>query len=48
MLSPEGKDQVGGKRKQSAQRREVQRNSTMSPNNPEHDNVEGWCKTVMN
>ncbi|KAG5577417.1 hypothetical protein H5410_057551 [Solanum commersonii] len=36
VLSPEGKDQVGGKR------------DTISPNGPEHDDAEGWCKTAMN
>ncbi|WMV30642.1 hypothetical protein MTR67_024027 [Solanum verrucosum] len=48
VLSPEGKDQVGGKREQSAHRREVSRSNTMSPNDPEHDDAEGWCKTAMN
>uniref|UniRef100_M1D3M4 Uncharacterized protein n=1 Tax=Solanum tuberosum TaxID=4113 RepID=M1D3M4_SOLTU len=48
VLSPKGKDQVGGKREQSAHRQEVPRSSTMSPNEPEHDDVEGWCKTAMN
>uniref|UniRef100_M1DA01 Uncharacterized protein n=1 Tax=Solanum tuberosum TaxID=4113 RepID=M1DA01_SOLTU len=43
-----GKDQVNGKREQSAHRREVPRSSTMSPNDLEHDDVEGWCKTAMN
>uniref|UniRef100_M1DL42 Uncharacterized protein n=1 Tax=Solanum tuberosum TaxID=4113 RepID=M1DL42_SOLTU len=46
VLSPEGKDQVGGKREQLTHHREVPRNSTMSPNEPEHDDAEGWCKTV--
>uniref|UniRef100_M1C8B8 Uncharacterized protein n=1 Tax=Solanum tuberosum TaxID=4113 RepID=M1C8B8_SOLTU len=41
-------DQVGGKRDQSAHRREVPRSSTMSPNDLEHDDAEGWCKTAMN
>ncbi|WMV08863.1 hypothetical protein MTR67_002248, partial [Solanum verrucosum] len=44
----EGKDQVGGKREQSAHRREVSRSSTKSPNDPEYDDVEGWCKMAMN
>ncbi|WMV24516.1 hypothetical protein MTR67_017901 [Solanum verrucosum] len=48
VLSPEGKDQVGRKRKQSVHRREVLQSSTMSTNDPEHDDAEGWCKTVMN
>uniref|UniRef100_M1DFP4 Uncharacterized protein n=1 Tax=Solanum tuberosum TaxID=4113 RepID=M1DFP4_SOLTU len=48
VLSPEGKDQVGGKRVQSVHHREVSRSSTMSPNDPEHDDAESWCKTVMN
>uniref|UniRef100_M1E136 Integrase core domain containing protein n=1 Tax=Solanum tuberosum TaxID=4113 RepID=M1E136_SOLTU len=48
VLSPDEKDQVGGKRKQSAHRREVPRRSTMSPINSEHDDVEGWYKTAMN
>ncbi|KAG5630995.1 hypothetical protein H5410_002712 [Solanum commersonii] len=48
VLSPKGKDQVGGKKEQSAHRREVSQSSTMSPNDPEHDDAEGWCKTAMN
>ncbi|KAG5610344.1 hypothetical protein H5410_021625 [Solanum commersonii] len=40
VLSPEGKDQVSRKTEQSAHRREVPRSSTMSPNDPEHDDVE--------
>uniref|UniRef100_M1DCL9 Uncharacterized protein n=1 Tax=Solanum tuberosum TaxID=4113 RepID=M1DCL9_SOLTU len=48
VLSPEGKDQVGGDREQSTHHREVQRSSTMSPNDPEYDDAEGWCKTAMN
>uniref|UniRef100_M1DUY6 Uncharacterized protein n=1 Tax=Solanum tuberosum TaxID=4113 RepID=M1DUY6_SOLTU len=48
VLNPEGKDQVGGKREQAAHHREVPRSSTMSPNDPEHDDAEGWCKTVKN
>uniref|UniRef100_M1CDW3 Polyprotein protein n=1 Tax=Solanum tuberosum TaxID=4113 RepID=M1CDW3_SOLTU len=48
VLSPEGKDQVGEKRDQSADRREVPRSSTMSPNDLEHRDAEGWCKPAMN
>uniref|UniRef100_M1CPC3 Uncharacterized protein n=1 Tax=Solanum tuberosum TaxID=4113 RepID=M1CPC3_SOLTU len=48
VLSPEGKDQVGGEREQSAYRRIVSRSSTMSPNDTENDDAEGWCKTVTN
>uniref|UniRef100_M1DTY0 Uncharacterized protein n=1 Tax=Solanum tuberosum TaxID=4113 RepID=M1DTY0_SOLTU len=48
VLSFEGKDQVSEKREQSAHHREVPRRCTMSPNDPEHDDVEGWCKTEMN
>ncbi|WMV33155.1 hypothetical protein MTR67_026540, partial [Solanum verrucosum] len=48
VLSHEEKIQVGGKREQSAHHREVPRSSTMSPNDPEHDDAEGWCKPVMN
>ncbi|WMV41278.1 hypothetical protein MTR67_034663 [Solanum verrucosum] len=33
---------------QSMHRREVLQGSTMSPNDLEHDDAEGWCKTVMN
>ncbi|WMV32385.1 hypothetical protein MTR67_025770 [Solanum verrucosum] len=40
VLSPEGKDQVGGINKQSTHHREVLRSSTMSPNDPEHDDAE--------
>uniref|UniRef100_M1DR89 Uncharacterized protein n=1 Tax=Solanum tuberosum TaxID=4113 RepID=M1DR89_SOLTU len=47
VLSPEGKDQVGENREQSAHHREVPQSSTMSPNDPEHDNAEGWCKTAV-
>uniref|UniRef100_M1DB42 Polyprotein protein n=1 Tax=Solanum tuberosum TaxID=4113 RepID=M1DB42_SOLTU len=48
VLSPEGKDQVSGNREQSAQCREVPQSSTMSPNDPEHNDAEGWCKTAVN
>uniref|UniRef100_M1DVR6 Integrase core domain containing protein n=1 Tax=Solanum tuberosum TaxID=4113 RepID=M1DVR6_SOLTU len=47
-LSPEGKDQVGEKREQSTHHREIPRSSTMSPNDPDHDDAEGWCKTMVN
>uniref|UniRef100_M1DZZ5 Uncharacterized protein n=1 Tax=Solanum tuberosum TaxID=4113 RepID=M1DZZ5_SOLTU len=46
VMSLEGKDQVDGKREQSAHHREVLRGSTMSPNDPEHDDAEEWCKTT--
>uniref|UniRef100_M1DMI5 Gag-pol polyprotein n=1 Tax=Solanum tuberosum TaxID=4113 RepID=M1DMI5_SOLTU len=45
---PEEKDQVGKTREQSAHHRAVPRSSTISPNDPEHDDVEGWCKKAMN
>uniref|UniRef100_M1DAY1 Uncharacterized protein n=1 Tax=Solanum tuberosum TaxID=4113 RepID=M1DAY1_SOLTU len=45
---PEGKDQVGGTMEQSALRRAVPLSSTISPNDPEHDDAEGWCKTAKN
>uniref|UniRef100_M1DW86 Uncharacterized protein n=1 Tax=Solanum tuberosum TaxID=4113 RepID=M1DW86_SOLTU len=48
VLIPEGKDQVGGDREQSAHRREVPQSSTMLPNGPEHDDFEGWCKMATN
>uniref|UniRef100_M1DTT8 Uncharacterized protein n=1 Tax=Solanum tuberosum TaxID=4113 RepID=M1DTT8_SOLTU len=48
LLSPEGKDRVDEKREQSVHHREVSRGSTMSPNAPEHDDAEGWCKMAMN
>ncbi|WMV46434.1 hypothetical protein MTR67_039819 [Solanum verrucosum] len=48
VLSPEEKDQVGGNKKQSAHHRAVPRSSTMPPNEPKHDDVEGWCKTATN
>ncbi|WMV49855.1 hypothetical protein MTR67_043240 [Solanum verrucosum] len=48
VLSPEGKDQVDGKREQSTHRRDVPRGSTISPNDPEHDDAEGWGKMAMN
>ncbi|KAG5595938.1 hypothetical protein H5410_037170 [Solanum commersonii] len=48
VLIPEGMDQISGKGEQSAHRRDVPRGSTTSPNDPEHDDAEGWCKTAMN
>ncbi|WMV49556.1 hypothetical protein MTR67_042941 [Solanum verrucosum] len=48
LLSAEGKDQVGRKMKQSAHHREIPRSNTISPNDSEHDNAEGWCKMTMN
>uniref|UniRef100_M1DHU2 Integrase core domain containing protein n=1 Tax=Solanum tuberosum TaxID=4113 RepID=M1DHU2_SOLTU len=48
VLSPEGKDQAGGKKEKSAHRREVLRSSTMSPNDLENNDADGWCKTAMN
>ncbi|WMV25176.1 hypothetical protein MTR67_018561, partial [Solanum verrucosum] len=47
LLSPEEKDQVGGKKELLAHRRAVPRNSTMSPNNLEHDDAEGWYKMAI-
>ncbi|KAG5605866.1 hypothetical protein H5410_027358 [Solanum commersonii] len=41
VLSTEGKDQVRGKRVQSMHHQEVPQSSTMSPNDLEHDDVEG-------
>jgi len=35
-------------REQLMHRRAVPQSSTMSPNNPEHDDAEGWCKMAMN
>ncbi|KAG5619750.1 hypothetical protein H5410_004968 [Solanum commersonii] len=40
VLSPKGKDQVGDEREQSACRRTVPRSSTISPNDPEHEDAE--------
>uniref|UniRef100_M1BRJ8 Uncharacterized protein n=1 Tax=Solanum tuberosum TaxID=4113 RepID=M1BRJ8_SOLTU len=48
VLSLEEKDQVSGKREQSAHRRAVPRSSTIPPNGPEHDYAEGWYETAMN
>ncbi|KAG5630000.1 hypothetical protein H5410_001717 [Solanum commersonii] len=48
VLSFEGKYQIGGKREQSVHRRDVLRSSTMSPNDLDHDDAEGWCNTAMN
>uniref|UniRef100_M1DSP8 Uncharacterized protein n=1 Tax=Solanum tuberosum TaxID=4113 RepID=M1DSP8_SOLTU len=48
VLSPEGKDQIGGKTEQSVHRQKVPLISTVSANDPEHDDVKGWCKTAMN
>ncbi|WMV38078.1 hypothetical protein MTR67_031463 [Solanum verrucosum] len=48
VLSPEEKDLVGGKREQLAHCRAVSRRSTMPPNNPKHDDAEGWYKMVIN
>ncbi|KAG5631836.1 hypothetical protein H5410_003553 [Solanum commersonii] len=36
------------KREQSAHRRDVLRGSTMSPNDPKHDDAKGWYKIAMN
>uniref|UniRef100_M1DER3 Polyprotein protein n=1 Tax=Solanum tuberosum TaxID=4113 RepID=M1DER3_SOLTU len=44
VLSPEGKDQVGREREQSAYRRIVPRSSTMSPNETDRDNAEGGAR----
>ncbi|KAH0639665.1 hypothetical protein KY285_036251 [Solanum tuberosum] len=41
MLNPERKDQIDGEKEQSACPRAISRSSTMSPNDPKHDNVEG-------
>ncbi|KAG5570534.1 hypothetical protein H5410_060300 [Solanum commersonii] len=48
VLSPKGKDKVNEKKEQSAHHREVSRSSTMSPNDPEHDDAEGWFKMTVN
>ncbi|WMV13631.1 hypothetical protein MTR67_007016 [Solanum verrucosum] len=48
VLSPEGKDQVGGKKEQLVDCREVPLNNTMSPNDPEHNDAKGWGNTTMN
>ncbi|KAG5630271.1 hypothetical protein H5410_001988 [Solanum commersonii] len=48
VLSLEEKDQVDQKKEQSTHRREVLQSITMSPNDQEHGDVEGWCKTAMN
>ncbi|WMV50154.1 hypothetical protein MTR67_043539 [Solanum verrucosum] len=48
VLSLKGKDQVGEKREQSAYRRESPRSSTLSPNDPEHDDADRCCKTAIN
>uniref|UniRef100_M1DS43 Uncharacterized protein n=1 Tax=Solanum tuberosum TaxID=4113 RepID=M1DS43_SOLTU len=42
------KDQVSEKGEQSAHHRDVPRRSTVSPNDPEHDDAERWCRTAMN
>ncbi|WMV58823.1 hypothetical protein MTR67_052208, partial [Solanum verrucosum] len=48
VLSPEGKEQIGGEKEQSTYRRATPRSSATSPNYPEHDDAKGWCKTTMN
>ncbi|KAG5611107.1 hypothetical protein H5410_022388 [Solanum commersonii] len=48
VLSPEEKDQVSGKREQLTHRQAILQSSTMPPNDPKHDDAEGWCKTAMN
>uniref|UniRef100_M1DC96 Uncharacterized protein n=1 Tax=Solanum tuberosum TaxID=4113 RepID=M1DC96_SOLTU len=48
VLSLEGNDKIGGEKEQSAYHRVVPRSSTMPPDKPVHDNVEGWCKTATN
>uniref|UniRef100_M1DSG8 Uncharacterized protein n=1 Tax=Solanum tuberosum TaxID=4113 RepID=M1DSG8_SOLTU len=40
VLSPEGKDQIGSKKKQSSYHQAALRSRTMSPNDPKHDDVE--------
>ena len=45
--SPERKDQIDGEKEQSACRREIPWSSTMSPNDPKHDDAEGQSKTTM-
>ncbi|WMV24622.1 hypothetical protein MTR67_018007, partial [Solanum verrucosum] len=47
VLSPERKDQISGEKEQSACHRAVPRSSTMSPNDPKHDDAEGYSKTAM-
>ncbi|KAG5595591.1 hypothetical protein H5410_036823 [Solanum commersonii] len=41
VLSPKGKDQVGNEKEQLACHRTVSRSSTISPNDPEREDVEG-------
>ncbi|KAG5571359.1 hypothetical protein H5410_061125 [Solanum commersonii] len=41
VLSPEGKDQISSEMEQSACRRAVLRSSTIPPNNPGCEDVEG-------
>ncbi|KAG5591338.1 hypothetical protein H5410_041852 [Solanum commersonii] len=48
VLSLEGNDQVGEEREKSVNSREAPRSSFMSPNDPKHEDAEGWCKTMMN
>ncbi|KAG5631605.1 hypothetical protein H5410_003322 [Solanum commersonii] len=48
VLSPEGKDHVGGEREQLVCHQIVCQNSIISPNDIEHDDAEGWCKMATN
>ncbi|KAG5571755.1 hypothetical protein H5410_061521 [Solanum commersonii] len=41
VLSPEGKDQVGDEREQSAHRRTIPRSNTISPNDSNREDAEG-------
>ncbi|KAG5575471.1 hypothetical protein H5410_055605 [Solanum commersonii] len=41
VLSPEGKDQIGGEKEQSVYRLAIPRSSTMSPNDPKRDDAKG-------
>ncbi|WMV18456.1 hypothetical protein MTR67_011841 [Solanum verrucosum] len=41
VLSSERKDQIGGEKEQSTCHREVLQSSTMSPNDPKHEDAEG-------
>ncbi|KAG5598867.1 hypothetical protein H5410_030237 [Solanum commersonii] len=41
VISPEGKDQVGNEKEQLACRQIVLQSSTISPNDPEREDVEG-------
>uniref|UniRef100_M1DPA4 Uncharacterized protein n=1 Tax=Solanum tuberosum TaxID=4113 RepID=M1DPA4_SOLTU len=48
VLSPEGKDQVGDEREQSAHHQKVPRSNTISPNDSKCEDADGKSRKAMN